>query len=268
MGALLRRYWVPALLAAELPEPDGRPVRVPLLGERLVAFRDASGQVGLLEEACPHRGASLALGRNEDGGLRCIYHGWQFDRTGRCLDMPTERAGSPLPERIRARAYPTREAAGIVWAYLGPGSAPHFPAFQWLTLYPERSHPFKILEECNWAQALEGGIDSSHSSFLHSNLNSDDYTGSSRRGMMYKTLDKHPRFEVVDTEYGVLVGARRDAEVDSYYWRITQFLLPFFQMIPAGMAEGGSITGHAWVPIDDHHCWAYTMTWNPTRPVS
>src|SRR6266849_1399253 len=163
LGALMRRYWLPALLAEEISAPDGRPVRVQLLGERLVAFRDTAGRVGLLPEACPHRGASLALGRNEDHALRCIYHGWQFDVSGRCLDTPSEPPESTYRERVRAEAYPVREAAGVIWAYLGPpDTLPHFPEYLWLQLYPTQSAAFKLLEECNYAQALEGGLDLAH----------------------------------------------------------------------------------------------------------
>src|SRR5690606_33053648 len=165
---------LPALLSSEI-EPDGRPVRVRLLGEDLVAFRDSGGRPGILAEHCPHRQASLYLGRNEQGGLRCVYHGWKFDTEGRCLDLPSEPPGSPMCQRIRARAYPCGERGGIVWAWLGEGQAPALPEFEWALVEPEQRYMSKRLLECNWAQALEGDIDSSHASFLHSRLSPTSY---------------------------------------------------------------------------------------------
>src|SRR4051794_33699126 len=162
-GELLRRYWQPALLAAELPEPDGAPLRVRLLGEDLVAFRDTSGQVGLLGAHCPHRGASLFFGRNEECGLRCVYHGWKFDVTGQCVDMPSEPPESNFKDKIHHIAYPCAERGGVIWAYLGPSSpVPPLPALEWINLPPEQRFQAKRMQYCNWVQALEGDIDQSH----------------------------------------------------------------------------------------------------------
>ncbi|HZS00032.1 MAG TPA: Rieske 2Fe-2S domain-containing protein [Chloroflexota bacterium] len=266
MGALLRRYWLPALLSEELPEPDGRPVRVPLLGERLVAFRDSSGQVGLLEEACPHRGASLALGRNEDGALRCIYHGWQFDRSGRCTDMPTERPGSPFPERVRAQAYPTREIAGIVWAYLGPPDRlPPFPDFVWLKLYPARAAAFKILEECNWAQALEGGLDMAHAPILHRSapwsVRDDDV----------RQRNLAPRHEVQLTPYGLRYGAIWDQDDGAQHVRIISYIAPWWTITSPGSfgsrTTSADRVANAWVPRDDVSAWHFQYYFNPEQPI-
>jgi phthalate 4,5-dioxygenase len=156
MGQLLRRYWTPAALSEELPERDGAPVRVRLLGERLVAFRDTGGRVGLLPEACPHRQASLWLGRNEEAGLRCVYHGWKFDASGDCVDMPCESPETDFHEKIHVRAYPTVETGGVVWAYLGPTELqPPPPNFEWATAPESQRYVTKTWQECNWLQALE-----------------------------------------------------------------------------------------------------------------
>jgi phthalate 4,5-dioxygenase oxygenase subunit len=268
MGSMLRQYWLPALVSEDLPEPDGDPLRIRLLGEDLIAFRDTSGRVGVVANNCPHRGASLFFGRNEENGLRCVYHGWKFDTTGACVDMPNEPAESDFKSKVQAVAYPAQEQGGVVFIYMGEEAhPPALPKLEW-TLVPRNQRYISMRwEHCNWAQALEGGIDSSHSSFLHSRLNPEDYSGSQRRGLIYKTLDKHPRFEVVDTDYGMLVGARRNAEVDSYYWRITQFLMPFYQMIPP-YGDSPTLSGHAWVPVDDENVITWSVTWHPSRALS
>jgi phthalate 4,5-dioxygenase len=269
MGELMRRYWLPALLSSEIPTPDCPPIRVRLLGEDLLAFRDTRGAVGLLEAACPHRGASLFFGRNEDCGLRCVYHGWKFDVSGQCVEMPNEPAESDFKHKVRAVAYPCQERNGVVWTYLGPAELqPGFPELEWATVPPEQSYGSKRLQECNWAQAMEGGIDSSHISFLHRDKDRDDPT-LTRKGSAatkYITGDGAPQFEIVPTEYGMLIGARRKAEEDSHYWRITQWIFPWYTMIPA--AGDIPIGGHAWVPIDDEHTWTWSFNWHPSRPFS
>jgi phenylpropionate dioxygenase-like ring-hydroxylating dioxygenase large terminal subunit len=168
MGNLLRRYWTPALLSTEVPEPDSPPVRVRLLGEDLIGFRLTSGKVGLIANACPHRGASLFFGRNEEEGLRCVYHGWKFDETGACVDMPSEPAESNFKTKVRARAYPTQERNGIVWTYMGTREVPPpLPDIEANLVPADRNAVRKALRECNWMQALEGDIDTSHLGFLH-----------------------------------------------------------------------------------------------------
>jgi len=266
MGALLRRYWVPALLATELPESDGAPVPVRILGEQLVAFRDSSGQVGLLQEACPHRGASLAFARNEDGGLRCVYHGWQFDRHGRCLDMPTERPGTSFTERVCAEAYPVREVAGIVWAYLGPPAhEPPFPDFLWLRLYPSRSVPFKLLEECNWAQALEGGLDMAHAPILHRGRPWHE------RGPDIREQNLAPRHEVERTAYGLRYGAIWDRDDGTQHVRIISYIAPWWTITSPGSfgsrAAQADRVVNAWVPRDDTSAWHFQYYFNPEQPI-
>src|SRR5581483_3334931 len=227
MGALMRRYWAPFLLSSELPEPDCPPVRTTLLGEKLVAFRDSSGQVGLLDEHCPHRGASLFFGRNEECGLRCVYHGWKFDLEGRCVDMPNEPPESNFKDKVRTTAYPCRERGGIVWAYLGPPEhVPALPEFEFLTVPDEQRYITKRIQECNWLQSLEGGLDSSHIGFLHRGNYSDDL------GDIYYG-DPAPKFFVVGRDYGQLVAARRNvAGGGQYNWRLTPWIVPWYMMIP------------------------------------
>src|SRR5438067_6477726 len=156
MGNLMRQYWVPALLSSELPEPDCAPLRVRVLGENLIAFRDSGGQVGLLDQACPHRGASLFFGRNEEEGLRCVYHGWKYDVSGQCVDMPSEPAESNFKSKIKATAYPAHERGGMVWVYMGrQDPPPPLPDFEWCLLPEEqRRIQWKAVRECNWVQAL------------------------------------------------------------------------------------------------------------------
>lgn len=270
MGELFRRYWIPALFADDLPGPDCPPVRVRLLSEDLVAFRDTADRIALIDQQCPHRGASLFFGRNEEGGLRCVYHGWKFDVEGRCLDMPSEPADSNFKDKIRAKCYPGRDWAGLIWTYMGPSSLmPALPELEW-ALVPDTHRYFsRRLEDCNYLQAMEGGIDSSHVSSLHQDaaLVSDKTKRSvmvgKGKGRELVRGDTAPKFEVSETQYGLLIAARRDADNDNYYWRITPWLMPWYTMIPP---YGDSpLRGHAWVPVDDEHCWVYNMTWHPAR---
>ena len=271
MGEVFRRYWLPVLLSSELPEPDGAPVRVRQLGEELIAFRQSDGLVGLVGNHCPHRGASLFFGRNEENGLRCVYHGWKFDLSGQCLDMPNEPAESNFKTKDKHTAYPCRERNGIIWTYMGPShlAPPELPAFEWNTLPEGHVYASKRYQECNWAQALEGGIDSTHSAFLHSKptgANVLDTNERSTRGMEIRMKEKHAHFECLETPYGMLVAARRNAGPDDYYWRITQFLMPSYTMIPPyGL---GSIGGHVWVPMDDRTTMAWSFTWQPLHPLT
>ncbi len=263
MGKLLRRYWVPALLSEELPHPDSDPVRVKLLGEELVAFRDTAGRVGLLDRFCAHRGASLFFGRNEELGIRCVYHGWKYDVAGHCVDMPSEPPESRFNEKIRLKAYRCEERAGLVWAYLGPTELePALPEFEWMLVPDGQRCVSKRLQECNYLQALEGGVDLSHISFLHRSLGARG----DRRGQELTQRDPRPKFEVVDADYGQAIAARREADDGQYYWRINQWILPWYTMFPPLVDEG--IGGHAWVPIDDASCWVYNITWNPTGPLA
>jgi len=265
MGQVLRRYWTPALLSEELPEPDGRPVAVRLLGEDLVAFRDTRDLVGLLEERCPHRRASLLFARNEECGLRCIYHGWKFDVTGQCVDMPTEPEGSEFMRKVRAVAYPVREVAGVVWAYLGPPEqVPPFPTFKWLQLWPRQSKEWKVLEECNYAQAIEGGIDTAHVGFLHRR------TPWGAQDENPNVVHTAPRLEVQYTSYGFRYAAVRTLPEAREYVRITPFILPWYTVVPPGnlgQAQGGYRVVNGWVPRDDYSTWHFQYLYNPDGPI-
>jgi phthalate 4,5-dioxygenase len=263
MGELLRQYWMPCLPSAELPEPDGAPKKVRLLGENLVAFRDSRGAMGILAANCPHRGASLFFGRNEACGLRCAYHGWKFDVTGRCVDMPNEPAESSFKDKVRARAYPCQDVNGVIWIYMGSREVPPpLPAFEINTLPADHVYPpHLMLEECNWVQALEGDIDSSHIDFVHAKLRAD----SKQRGTYHR--DKRPRLEVLPTDYGACYSARRRWDVDGLSWhRITQFILPFYSMIAA--SDPHLVSARAWVPLDDHYNLQFVMRGRLDRPVT
>ena len=267
MGQLFRSYWMPALLAAELPDNDCPPVRVKLLSERLIAFRDTTGRYGLMDEFCAHRGVSLWFARNEECGLRCAYHGWKYDVTGQCMEVPSEPAESGFAQKIKLKSYPLIERGGVLWAYLGPADRQPPPPEWEFAVVPD-SHRFvsKRWQECNWLQALEGGIDSSHVSWLHrGDLNSDPlFKGA--RGNQYNLSDARPVFEVVESPGGLYIGARRNAEDGNYYWRITQWVMPAFTMIaPRG---NHSIHGHFWTPIDDATCWAWSYDYHPLRELT
>ena len=266
MGDLLRRFWAPVLLATEVPEPDCPPVRVDVLGEELVAFRDTSGAVGLVEGRCPHRQAELFWGRNEECGLRCVYHGWKFDVSGACLDMPSEPPESQFKDKVGITAYPTREWGGYIWAYMGPPDLPQpeLPDFEWAHVPESHRYVSKKLQQCNWAQSVEGAIDTAHFSFLHMLVDLPDDAPAALR---YMKADGSPRFTLRPTEAGFVIGGARFAEEDSFYWRITQFLAPNHSLAP-GAERGQNINGQTWVPIDDESCWIYTYTWNPDRPIT
>ncbi|MGB6456916.1 MAG: Rieske 2Fe-2S domain-containing protein [Streptosporangiaceae bacterium] len=258
MGALMRQYWVPALLSTELPRPDCPPVRVLLLGEKLIAFRDSSGQVGLLDNFCPHRGGSLFFGRNSGSGLRCVYHGWKFDVAGRCVDMPSEPPDSTFKNRVRAVAYPCQERCGVVWAYLGPRETPPpLPDLEANQLPDGQWNAVAYARACNWLQGLEGDIDTAHVGFLHFGSESpDDVPPGTYK--YYALTDRAPRYAVLDTDYGAMYGAYRPAGPGQYYWRIAQFLFPFFTMPPTGQL-GRHIVARAWVPMDDEHMMMFMM---------
>ena len=258
MGTVFRRYWLPALLSPEVPEPDGPPVRVRMLGEDLVAFRDSTGQVGLVGAYCPHRRAPLFFGRNEEAGLRCVYHGWKFDVGGNCVDLPSEPPDSVFKQKINVDAYPTWEGGGIVWAFLGPrAEVPPTPDYEWLRS-PESHHRVsKTQEHANYLQAVEGGIDTAHSSFVHNN----DLENTRR----LKSIDTHPKLEVEKTEYGFRYAGIRNIGTDRSYVRAYQFFLPNMQMRARVIDENGdprrmpTLRGHIWVPIDDH--WTMVYNW-------
>ena len=256
MGTTMRRYWIPALLAREVAEPDGPPVRVKLLGEHLVAFRDTQGRIGLLDEFCPHRRASLFLGRNEECGLRCVYHGWKFDADGRCVDMMNEPES--FAHKIRATSYPTVEVGGLVWAYMGAADRrPPLPLFAWTQLPDTHRHASKVIQESNWLQGVEGGIDTSHAPILHRTFGEH----STRPG--FKTKDpfvrgKAPTLEVDVTDYGYRYAGIRPLDAAEMHVRAYHFILPFHQIRPSRTEDGVPlVAGHIWVPMDDENTMVY-----------
>ena len=263
MGELMRRYWIPALLSEEIPAPDSPPARVRLLGEELVAFRDTNGRIGLVGEHCAHRGTSLFYGRNEECGLRCIYHGWKFDVEGNVLETPAEPPDSDFKTKMKHTAYPTREAAGMIYAYLGPREKmPLFPNYEWNQLPLNQTYVTKCLMECSYLQGLEGECDSSHLSLLH-----QMFTPGPARAIW--RLDAAPVYETEETDFGVRLIAIRKAGPGRQYIRFSSFVMPVFGGVPAGRPtdELDGFEIHMYVPYDDTHSWRYDFGFRRTRPV-
>lgn len=261
-GDLLRRYWVPALLSEEIATTDCPPVRVKIFGEELVAFRDTQGRIGLIGEHCAHRGTSLYFGRNEECGLRCVYHGWKFDAEGNVVDTPAEPHDSDFRKKLRHTAYPVREANGVIYAYLGPSEKkPLFPNYEWTQVPLQYTYVTKCLLECNYLQGLEGECDSSHLSFLHRAFTNE------RNQPLYKS-DTSPVYETEDTDFGVRLIAIRNLN-DQHYVRFSAFVMPVYGCVPAGRPtdelEGFEI--HTYVPADDTHCWRYDIGFRRERAV-
>jgi nitrite reductase/ring-hydroxylating ferredoxin subunit len=261
MGAVIRRYWIPALLAWELPGPDCPPVRVRLLGENLVAFRDSSGRIGLVQASCPHRRASLFWGRNEEDGIRCVYHGWKFDMEGRCTDMPSEPETSNFKDKVRITAYPTEEQGGIIWAYMGPADRrPAPPLFEWTQVTAQHRSVNKVFQESNWLQGLEGGVDSIHVSYLHNNKMQDVNTFTNRV--------TNALIEVAPTDYGYTYGSLRKLSAEEgNFVKAYHYVMPFTQLRPDSRGKDPMVSGHMWIPVDDEHCmvynWVYTLGQEP-----
>ena len=267
MGAVFRSYWLPVLLAEELPEPGSPPVRVKVLSERLIAFRDDDGNYGLIDEFCPHRGVSLWFGKNEGNGLRCAYHGWKFDVGGRCLEVPSEPPESRFCDKITVTSYPLVRIGDLLWTYMGdPDAKPPLPEWEFALVPAEQTFTSKRWQESNWLQAMEGGIDSSHVSWLHSGGLKSDPLFKGAKGNEYNLSDMRPFFEVADADGGLFIGARRNAEEGHYYWRITPFVLPSFTMVPP--RGDHPVHGHFWIPIDDENCWVYTFDYHPVRALT
>ena len=274
MGELMREYWLPALPSAEFAAPDSPPRRMRLLGENLVMFRDSHGEVGALAESCPHRGASLFFGRNEESGLRCVYHGWKFDVRGACVDMPSEPAESNFKAKVKATAYPCRDVNHMVWVYMGRRDVPPpFPAFEINTLPPENVAPPQIMmEEANWFQNLEGDLDSNHIDYLHSQLDAmrwrlfDDAPMPSRAGLGGRNRDKSPRLDVRLTDYGAFYTAKRTwYENNAYEWhRISQFIFPFHSMITGA----DQVNLRSFVPLDDEWAMMISQSASLSEPLS
>jgi phenylpropionate dioxygenase-like ring-hydroxylating dioxygenase large terminal subunit len=260
MGDVMRRYWLPTLLSTELSEPDSPPIRVKLLGEQLVAFRNTSGRVGMLEEFCPHRGVSLWLGRNEENGLRCVFHGWKYDVDGNCVDQMSER--KQFREKVHLVSYPTVELAGVVWTYMGPRELqPPPPNFAWTQVDEDHRHATKVVQGCNWLQAFEGGIDTAHAPILHRALKAN-----STRGLDPNSANVRggaPDLEVDVTDYGYRYFGLFDLGDKGTFVRAYQYIMPFTQARPAEQGILGN-HGHYWVPMDDEEC----MVWNWVFSVS
>jgi phthalate 4,5-dioxygenase oxygenase subunit len=268
MGGVMRGVWLPACMSEEVAEADGAPVRSRLLGEDLVVFRDTRGRIGILGEHCPHRGASLALGRNEDCGLRCLYHGWKFDVGGGVMEMASEPEGSPLRRNLKHRAYPAREAGGFVWVWLGDPERPRaFEQPAWAPTPETRISIVKMHAACNWAQVLEGSIDSAHSSSLHStNMPAAWVAGSTARdgAWLRPSNDKAPRLEIEETSFGFHYAALRRPLIDperSVYVRTTLFIAPFTVLIPPNDRYK---LAQMLVPIDDVNTMFYWIAWHET----
>jgi phthalate 4,5-dioxygenase oxygenase subunit len=255
MGELMRRYWIPALLSEEIPVPDCPPVRVRLLGEDLVAFRDSQGRVGLLGEHCAHRGTSLFFGRNEECGLRCVYHGWKYDVDGNVLDTPAEPATSDFKKKLRHVAYPCKEVASMIFTYMGPAEKqPLIPGYEWFTLAEEQVCPVKSYLECNYLQGIEGDFDSSHTSFLHNN---------NIKNAERLKRDGAPTLDAEETSYGMRAISIRTVGTGQIYVRTSPYMMPSFSIVPGpptAKFEEDDIRGFRfWVPIDDQTTWLYIL---------
>jgi phthalate 4,5-dioxygenase oxygenase subunit len=256
MGQFMRQYWLPAAMSSELKQ-DGTPMRLMLLGEKLIAFRDSTGRIGVLDHKCPHRCASLFLGRNEEGGIRCIYHGWKFDVDGKCLNMPSVPAHSDFKHKIQAKAYKTAERNGLIWVYMGDESqAPELPAIE-ATLIPG-SQIWCLQRECNWLQALEGDIDTSHVGFLHvGSLNADDLDDD--HPMRPTVLNRAPEYRVANADWGTMYGAYRRNDDGRMSWRVAHFMFPFWTQTP-NIRFATRAIARAWVPMDDEHVMLFDIT--------
>jgi nitrite reductase/ring-hydroxylating ferredoxin subunit len=259
----MRRYWVPVLLSSEIPEADCPPVRVKILGEKLIAFRDSAGQPGLVDEFCAHRGASLFLGRNEEGGIRCSYHGWKFDIQGQCTELPSV---PDLACKMKIKAYPCVERGDIVWAYMGPeDKRPAPPGLEWCTLPSPQRYATKRFQASGWLQAMEGGIDTTHASWVHRFELDQDPMHRKAHANKYIKADPTAVFDIEEAPHGLTIFGRRNGEADSHYWRVTQWIFPWFTLIPPFGEH--ALGGHMWIPIDDESCWAWSINFLPDRPL-
>ncbi|AKH44360.1 phenylpropionate dioxygenase-like ring-hydroxylating dioxygenase large terminal subunit [Altererythrobacter atlanticus] len=257
MGTFMRQYWIPACLSSEL-EADGDPVRLMLLCEKLIAFRDSEGRVGIMDHRCPHRCASLFIGRNEESGIRCVYHGWKFDVNGKCVDMPSVPARMDFKERVHAKAYKTYEANGLVWVYMGADqdSPPPKPQIE-AAMHPD-AEIWCLQRDCNWLQALEGDIDTSHVGFLHvGSLTVEDLEED--HPMRPTVLNRAPEYEVQQSDWGVMYGGYRPNDDGKMSWRVAHYMFPFWTQTPNNRFATRAIA-RAWVPIDDEHSMLFDIT--------
>ena len=261
-GELFRLYWIPFMLSKDI-EADGQPKRVMLMGEDLVVFRDTQRRVGLISNACAHRGAPMMFGRNEDCGLRCVYHGWKYDVTGAIVDVPAEPPKSRIKDKVKITSYPCRERNGVIWTYMGPNTeAPPLPNVEWNLVPPENVKLSMRIQECNWLQALEGEIDSAHAPILHGRL---DTKGQVNAWLAKRDL--RPTFECVRQNFGMSIAARRRLDETHLYWRVNQFIMPFYTLVPP-QSKFPDLSGHAWVPIDDNHTLCLMFSYHPSKPLT
>jgi hypothetical protein len=276
-GKLLRSYWQPAALSEELP-PGGPPIPLQLFGEELVMFRDEQGRVGLLDAHCSHRGTDLSYGRTEDGGLRCIYHGWLYDVSGRCLSTPGEPPGSRLREQVRHQAYPCQEAGGVIFAYLGEAQPPLLPNYGMLSVPPENRLMTKYFHECNYLQALEGNMDSVHVRFLHRFLRTESGTQKLRQEHP-RELSRGEELSYRDAPEDRYFGPVRVEKTDFGVWAYTQnedgqevggpdLLMPSLCLTGGGpQAVGDGYMLYWRVPIDDTHHWLFLLSFKRSGPI-
>ncbi|MDH6261812.1 Rieske 2Fe-2S domain-containing protein [Bradyrhizobium sp. BR13661] len=259
MGELMREYWIPACASNEL-KPDGPPMRLLLLNEKLLAFRDTNGRVGIVDHQCAHRCASLFFGRNEGNGIRCVYHGWKFDVNGNCLDMPNVPPGHSFADRVKIKAYKTFEHNGLVWVYMGKREkAPILPSLEPMFLPTDEVEVGFVQRDCNWLQGLEGEIDTSHYAFLHlGSVKEDDVAPDSMH--KFALRNRAPEYYTAETEWGTMYAAHRPAEAGELFMRYAHFLFPFFTMVPDGSFDD-HIVFNAWVPMDDEHTMATYVVW-------
>ena len=259
-GELMREYWIPACLPGEL-KADAAPTRIKLLGEKLIAFRDSEGRIGILDHRCPHRCASMFYGRNEEGGIRCAYHGWKFDVEGNCLDQPNLPEDQRFTERVKAKAYKVAEKGGIVWVYMGKRQVPPpLPALEVLSIPDDERIVMCHMRDCNWLQSLEGDIDTSHFGFLHAGaVQPDDVDPNTMH--RYGLLNRTPRYHVKETEWGTMYDAYRPADSGNYFHRFAHFMFPCFALVPDG-TFGNMIQATLSVPLDDNHTMTYVCAWS------
>ncbi len=264
MGELFRRFWLPAALSEELPAPDCPPIRLRMLSEDLVAFRDTNGNVGIIDSFCPHRRAGMFFGRNEECGLRCVYHGWKFDVNGDCVDMPSEPAESNFKDKVKITAYPAQDFGGVIWVYMGPQELkPEIPQFEWARVPESHRLVNRWIQKNNYMQAVEGEIDTAHGSYLHSRIDPSQR----EKGFTFAgSQDGAPVLTVRDTDYGFVYGSRRNAPDGEFYWRVTQWLLPTYALIPGG--DSWPKLGHMYFPIDDEHLAGWEFFYNPEAPLT
>jgi phthalate 4,5-dioxygenase oxygenase subunit len=269
MGDFIREYWMPAIKSRELVA-DGDPLRLMLLGEKLIAFRDSSGRVGVMEHQCPHRCASLFLGRNEQDGIRCIYHGWKFDVDGNCVDMPSVPPGQDFKEKVKAKAYKTAERNGLIWVYMGERKEPPALPMIEVTLLPEDELDITFIQrDCNWVQAFEGDIDTSHFGFLHvGHLDPEEVPEG--HPLEHTAVERAPEYKVRDTPWGTSYGAYRavnNGNSPKTYWRFANFMFPFWTQTPQGEFPQ-HIHARAWVPLDDTHTMFIFVRWRTKMKTS